>query len=296
MESTKKSLIPALALICALAALILSIVGLASVPEDQGYRMEELYEENGELRDRVDALEEQLEQLMTAVNLQSWELKVEPWDDNAGAEVIFTAVPSDYRPDLKAALIVMLDGQQVHSQDCMWDGGTFTATVSLNAADGYSYACLLSTAGGSQRLNLTGPESADAGIPVYLESSLSAYCNLVVDSWIENRDKKLTIADAYAQAQLPRVSVDEAVEIVASELVLWRNAEEYTRIPIELSPSEVEGSWELTITDLEIPIPKLQESDVLELYLEVSLSDGRGLSAFGITWNLEKGKLVSAVG
>ena len=296
MESTKRSVIPALALICALAALILSVYGLVSAPEDQSYLIDGLYEENVELREQVGALEDQLEELMTAVNLQSWKLDVAPWDDNTGADVTFTAVPTDYRSDLEATLLVMMDGHQIHSQDCLWDGGSFTATVSVNAADGYSYVCVLTTAGGSQRLNLTGPDSADAGIPVYLESSLGSYCNLVVDSWIENRNKKLTLTDAYAQVQLPRVSAGGTVEIAAAELVLWMNDEEYVRTPIELAPSEVEGSYELTITDLEIPMPHLGDEDLLELYLEVSLSNGHGLNAFGITWHLDKGKLVSAVG
>jgi hypothetical protein len=34
----------------------------------------------------------------------------------------------------------------------------------------------------------------------------------------------------------------------------------------------------------------------MELFLEVSLTDGRRLSAFGVTWHLENEKLTSAVG
>ena len=52
----------------------------------------------------------------------------------------------------------------------------------------------------------------------------------------------------------------------------------------------------LVISNLKIPMPELTESDVMELSLEVSLTDGRRLTAFGATWHLDNGKLTSAVG
>jgi hypothetical protein len=296
MKKQKNNLISVLALVCALAALILSVISLAAVPEDQSHLISDLYTENAKLRDRVDALEEKMEQLMTAVNLQSWTLDVEPWADSTGAEVTLTAIPSSYQNGVSATLIVMLDGKQVVQEACVWNGSAFAATVSLDAADGYSYDCILSSPNGSQKLPLTGPNTADAGIPVYLSSSLSAYCNLVVNDWVENSGVNLVLTNAYAQAQLPRISADGAVEIAASELVLRLNGGESVRIPIALMPSEVEGSFELTIMNLQIPMPELENADLLELYLDIALTDGRHLSAFGINWHLEDGKLVSTVG
>lgn len=296
MKKKKKSIVPMLTLVCALAALILSALVLATAPEDQSHLIDDLYAENAQLQDRVEALEAKLDQLMTAVSLQSWTLEVAPWADSTGADVTLTAVPSSYQAGVSATLVVMLDGEQVLSEGCYWNGSAFTAVASLNAADGYSYYCLLSAPEGSQKLPLTGPDTADAGIPVYLQSSLSAYCNLVVNDWIENPGSSLVLTDAYAQVQLPRICADGTVEIVTAEVVLRMNDVESVRIPIKLSPSEVEGSFDLIITDLHIPMPELQETDVLELSLEVTLTDGRRLNAFGVTWHLEDGKLASAVG
>lgn len=296
MKKKKNNILSMLALICALAALLLSALGLGSIPEDQSHLINDLYAENAQLKSRVDALEEQLNRVTTAVSLESWSLDVSPWADSTGADVTFRAVPAVYQPDFSASLIVMLGGEQVTSEVCGWDGTAFTATAALDAADGYSYYCLLSTSDGSQKLPLTGPETADAGIPVYLASGLSAYCNFVVNDWIENSGRSLVLTDAYAQAQLPRISNDGAVEIVTAEVVLRMNGQESIRIPIELVPSEVAGSFELTIGDLQIPMPELGDTDVLELSLEIALSDGRRLSAFGISWYLEEGKLASAVG
>lgn len=295
MKKKKNGLGLTLSLVCALAALALSVFSFTSIPEDQSHLIDDLYAKNAQLQERVEQLEGKLDQLMTAVSLQSWTLDVAPWPDSTGADVTLSAAPSVYQPDFQASFVVMLEGKQVISQQCQWDGTAFVTTVSVNAADGYSYYCDLTTPAGNQRLPLTGPDSDDAGAAVYLGSSLSAYCNLVVNNWDE-KDGALMLTDAYAQVQLPRISSEGAVEIAAAEIVLRLNGAGSSRIPIQLAPSEVAGSLELIITDLEIPMPELREGDVLELFLEVTLTDGRHLNAFGITWRMEEDRLSSAVG
>ncbi len=296
MKKKKKNLIATLALICSLAALMVSGLGLVVTPADQSHLIDDLYAENQQLQERVEALENELEQLMTAVNLQSWILKVNPWVDSTGADVILNATPTGHQAGVSATFLVMLEGRQVQAIPCIWDGSAFTATASLSAADGYSYYLLLTSPAGTQQLPLTDSSSPESAIPVYLQSSLSSYCNLVVNDWVENPGSALVLTDAYAQVQLPRVSVAGEVEIGKAEVVLRLNDTESIRLPIKLSPSEVAGSFELVITDLQIPMPELTETDVLELYLEVSLTDGRKLTAFGVTWHLENEKLTSAVG
>ena len=296
MKHTKRSPLPVLALILALAALALSSLAFSRLPEDQSHLVDDLYAENHQLQERVEALEAQLEQLMTAVSLQNWSLNVSPWADSTGADVTLTAVPSGYQTGVSATFLVVLEGRQVQSIPCLWDGTAFTATAPLSAADGYSYFFLLSSPAGTQQLPLSDPDSPDSAIAVYLQSSLSAYCNLAIHDWTEDTGVSLTLTDAYAQVQLPQISIEGNLDILSAELVLRRNGTEAHRLPITLSPSEVAGSFDLTISDLQIPVPELEQSDVLELSLEVILSDGRHLNAFGITWTLEDGKLSSAVG
>ena len=296
MKKKTRNLISILTLICALTALLLSVLGLAMVPEDQSHLIDDLYARNQQLQTQVDALEDQLEQLMTAVNLKSWTLDVSPWADSTGADVTLSAAPTVYQPGTDATFLVLLEGEQVDSVPCHWDGSAFTATASLSAADGYSYYFLLASPSGTQQLPLLTPESPEAGTAVYLQSSLSAYCNLVVNDWIENPGRTLILTDAYAQVQLPRISAGGTVEIHTAEVVLRLNGVESSRIALQLAPSEVAGSFDLTITGLQLPMPELSDSDVLELSLETVLSDGRHLTAFGITWHLENGKLTSAVG
>lgn len=286
----------------AVLALILSLAGLAfggfvftQLPEDQSHLIDDLYQENQELREEIAQLNSRLDQFMTVTNLKDWTLTAAPWADSTGADVTFTATPSDYQQGVGATLLVTLDSRQIASVPCIWDGTTFTATAGLSAADGYSYYCVLSGPSGVQQLTLMNPDSPDAGIPVYLYSSLSSYCNLVVNDWVEN-PSSLVLTSVYAQAQLPRLNADGALEIVSQELVLRLNGQITARIPVKLAPSEVEGSYDVTLSDLHMPMPELDTDDSLELYLEITLSDGRNLRSFGISWQLEDGKLSSAVG
>ena len=291
----KNRLMAVTALILAAAALVLSAYALSTVPEDQTHLIDDLYQENQELRGQIDALNARLDQLLTVVSLETWNLDVDPWADSTGAEITLTAAPTEYQTGVSATFLVLLEGREVASIPCQWDGTVFSATARLDAADGYGYYCVLTAPGGQQQLPLTTPQDPVEDIPVYLASSLSAYCNLAVNDWTEAPDA-LTLTDAYAQVQLPRISAAGDVRIAQAKLVLRHNGTVTVEIPLELQPSEVSGSYELAITGTVLPLNALENGDELELSLEVSLSDGRNLKAFGISWYPEDGAFSSAVG
>ena len=295
MKKKKTKILSVLALILALLALGSGVLALATRPEDQSHLIDDLYQQNRELREQIAQLEARLDQFMTVTSLKDWNLEATPWADSTGADVTFAAVPTEYQPGMGATLLVMLEGRQAASVPCVWDGNVFSATVSLSAADGYSYFCLLSGPAGVQQLSLMGPESEDAGYPVYLQSALSSYCNLLINDWNDQKGASLILTAAYAQVQLPQIQAEE-LTITTQELVLRLNGQIAAKVPIVLSPSEVAGSYEMVIRDLHLPMPELENDDKLELYLEVTLSDGRHLNAFGIGWYLENGKLLASVG
>lgn len=295
MKKKQKKILPVLALILAAAALGTSILGLYTRPEDQSHLVDDLYQQNRELREQIADLEARLDQFMTVTSLKDWNLEAAPWADSTGADVTFTAVPTEHQPGMGATLLVMLEGRQAASVPCVWDGNVFCGTVSLSAADGYSYFCLLSGPAGVQQLSLMGPESENAGCPVYLQSALSSYCNLLINDWSGQRGSSLVLTAAYAQVQLPQIQAEE-LTITTQELVLRLNGQIAAKVPIVLSPSEVAGSFEMIIQDLHLPMPELENDDTLELYLEITLSDGRHLNAFGIGWYLENGQLQASVG
>ena len=281
------------ALLLALAGIGLGAFALLTQPEDHTQRIEVLYQENTRLQEQVTQLQTQLDQFLTLSSLSEWELTAAAWADSTGADVTFTAVPTEYQPGMGATLLVMLGDRQAASVPCVWDGTVFRGTANLNAADGYSYFCLLSGPNGVQQLSLMGPDSENAGIPVYLHSALSSYCNLLVSDWVEQNGSSLILNGAYAQVQLPQI---QELTIASQELVLRLNGQISVKVPIMLMPSEVAGSYELIINDLHLPMPELDSTDNLELYLEITLSDGRHLQAFGIGWYLENGELSASVG
>lgn len=284
------------ALVLSLTAGALSLAALNSQPEDQTHLINDLYQQNQQLRSQLEEMTARLERLETVVSLQSWKLDTKAWADSTGADVTLTATPSDYQEGITATFLVKLEGREVASIPCQWNGTDFTATASLNAADGYSYYCILVSPGGTRHLGLTSPENPAPEIPVYLQSSLSSYCNLTINDWEENEGNQLLLTNACAQVQLPLISSVGSVKIVTANLVLRLNGANSTLVPIQLNPSEVAGSFDLTITNGRLPMPELQEGDILELYLEVHLSDGRNLQAFGISWQNDNGQLISAVG
>ena len=285
-----------IALVLSLLAAVLSLTALGSRPEDQTYLIEDLYLQNQQLRSQLEEVTARMEKLETVVSLQKWTLDTVAWADSTGADVTLTATPSDYQEGITATFLVKLDGQEVASVPCLWDGTNFTATAPLSAADGYSYYCVLVSPGGTRHLPLTNPENPAPEIPVFLLSSLSSYCNLTVNDWEENGGNLLVLTGACAQVQLPLVSSGANIRIVTANLVLRLNGADSTLVPIQLNSSEVAGSFDLTITNGRLPMPELEEGDVLELHLEVHLSDGRNLQAFGISWQLVDGELISAVG
>lgn len=284
------------ALILSLAAGALSLAALNSLPEDQSHLIDDLYQQNQQLRSQLEEMSQRLEKLETTVSLENWTLNAAAWADSTGADVTLTATPSNYQEGVSAVFLVTLNGQEVASIPCRWNGTDFTATASLDAADGYSYYCILVTPGGTRQLPLTSPENPAPEAPVYLLSSLSAYCNLTVNDWVESDGNLLVLTSTCAQVQLPLISSGGEVKILTANLVLRLNGADSTQVPIQLNPSEVAGSYDLTITNGRLPMPELQEGDILELYLEVRLSDGRNLQAFGISWQLIDGQLISAVG
>lgn len=288
----KRNIIPTLALILACLSLVVSCLALALVPEDQTHLIDDLYRENHRLSSRVDELTALLEQQQTTPALASLDMSVIPWEDYTGADILITAAPAAPIAGGDATLEVLLDGQRVSGEVCVWDGTHFTATVSLSAADGYSYYLILPDAGGNRTLPLSTPEAPVFDTPVYLQSSLSAYCNLVVSDWTYEAGT-LVLRDAHAQIQLPQVG---DLSILQAQLVLQRDGSDAVRMDVAPQHSEVPGSFTARIRDLSLPVGTVKDGDTMALYLEVTLSDGRNLSVFGISWSCQGDTLSSAVG
>lgn len=288
-----------LTLIALVLVLAMVMAGCGSKTEDVNtpeQQIAALKQENEQLRSQIDTLTHQLESLQSAI-LTDWSLNALASSDRTAATITFTAVPASESEGQTLSLIVNLNGLEAESVPCTMDGSRYTATVELPAADGYSFYCLLTGPTGTmQQIPLITPDNPGNGSLINLGSSLSAYCSLFVDKWNYN-DGKLTVENAYVQAQMPVISTGgDNMTPSSAALVFLHNGQELERKELTLNDGEGDGSFEATISGLSFATPKLEEDHQLDLQLVITLSDGSTLSYDGCSWFVADGSLNPVMG
>ena len=278
----KKNMITVIALICAVISLIVSIFAIGAA---------------GKMKNQLDKLTNDLNILMLQQGVQSggtvlesWELKPAVWADGTGADITLTAVPANYTEGMSAQLNVCF-GQEVNAVQCQWNGKAFVATASVVAEDGYTYILVLD----GEELELASPANPTAYIPVYLQSSLGYNCTLMINGW-ESDMAKLKLTDAHLQVNLPLLATDGGAKIQSTALVMRLGIEEVSRKELTMTEGEGEGSFELTLQNYSLTLPEMQENDQVDLWLEVTLSDGQVLLSATSSWYLAEGKLSLVAG
>ena len=278
----KKNMIIIIALVCAVISLIVSIFAIGAA---------------GKMKNQLDKLTNDLNILMLQQGVQpgvalleSWELKPAVWADGTGADITLTAVPANYTEGMSAQLNVCF-GQEVNAVQCQWNGNAFVATASVAAEDGYTYILVLD----GEELELASPANPAAYIPVYLQSSLGYNCTLMINGW-ESDMAKLKLTDAHLQVNLPLLATDGGAKIQSTALVMRLGIEEVNRKELTMKEGEGEGSFELTLQNFNLTLPEMQENDQVDLWLEVTLSDGQVLLSATSSWYLAEGKLTLVAG
>ena len=110
-----------------------------------------------ELADKVALLEELTQGTQL---LSSYTIQASADGQGTGAIIAFDGIPARVRPDDRASLEVWLEGEKVLSQPCDHTDSTFTATVTLPAANGYSYRFLLLHPDGTAEQQLLAEEAS----------------------------------------------------------------------------------------------------------------------------------------
>ena len=169
-------------------------------------------------------------------------------------------------------------------------------TVDLNAANGYGYYFIITTADGNPtRMELNTPNNITDDTLVYMETALSAYANMVMESW-EEKDGKLVVTSGFVQVQMPRLTADGKTGYAGSQLILKCNDQEVERKAIDLPQGEGIGSYEAAVSNQAFTLPTLESDGLLELWLEVTLSNGQTIETCACTWAYMDGALVPSVG
>jgi hypothetical protein len=232
-----------------------------------------------------------------SLGLSGWELDSSTWSSPNGATVHITATPVSYAEGMSASFVVRLEGADVTTVPCQWDGSAFTASAELNAEDGYCYYMVLTGADGQQAetpVNIA-TEPVDETL-VNMATALSTYCTLLVEE-SEAAENKLTITAATVRIQPPTIkNGGQAVTCTDAVLVLTFNGEEVGRKALDLPAADDSGAYEFSVNGISFDIPELEDDNQLNLRLDVTLSNGHTLSDANGSWAYMDGQLLGIVG
>lgn len=284
----RKNILSMILVIVMVAAMMLCVTGCSGDAQ--------LKEENAQLKAQVEELTARLAAYENKPALAEYTLTGSAWSSNNGATVTMTAVPTFHDDSHTAALSVQLNGIEEEFVPCEWNGTAYTATVDLNAANGYGYYFIITAADGSPiRMELNTPNNITDDTLVYMENALSAYANMVMESW-EEKDGKLIVNSGFVQVQMPRLTAGDNSGYAGSQLILKCNGEEVDRKAIDLPQGEAAGSYESAVSNQQFSLPEIESDAILELWLEVTLSNGQTVNTCACTWTYFDGTLMPSVG
>lgn len=226
-------------------------------------------------------------------SLESWEMSAAVWSSSNGATVTFTGHPRAYEQGQSAAFVVRLEGKEVENVSCNWDGSYYTATVDLEAADGYEYECVLFPPQGvGEHYTLSDAYNT----LVYMKQSLDAYCNLYISDFKEENGNFVVTA-GFASVQLPQLTTaGTTVSFQKAQLIFMLNGETIESKDLDLPQGEGQGSYESSLSNISFTMPQMDDDYQLDLTLEVTLNNGEELSANGGSWFYNNGALNMAAG
>lgn len=231
------------------------------------------------------------------LNLSEWDLSASTWSSPNGATVHLVATPAGYVNGQSASFVVRLEGEDVDSVPCEWDGQHYTASVDLNGEDGYCYYVLMTGADGkTAEVPVNIPSSPIDESLINLASSLESSCALVVDSFSYD-GSWLTITGGTLNIRPPMLKADgQAVTCTQAVLALTLDGEQAGSAELAVPDPAADGSYTLSLTDTSFQAPAMEDDQQLSINLAVTLSNGEVLTANGGTWFYNDGNLMMSVG
>lgn len=232
-----------------------------------------------------------------AMTLTGWTLTPETWSSPNGATVHLSAQVNHKDDTVRGEFVVRLGDGDVANEPCTWDKDTLTASVELNAADGYRYFVILTAADGTPtEISLdTEANPVDSSL-VNLASALESYCNVVVTDSDFSSDV-LTITSGTLEIQVPKLTDDgKTITCKEAALVLTLDGEEITRTTVAATDSQTPGTFRADLSGTTFSVATLEEEGQILLRLDATLSNGQFLTAEGCTWTYIDDQVVSAVG
>lgn len=233
-----------------------------------------------------------------ALELTGWTMNATAWSSPNGATVNLTATPNGFAKGQSAVFCIRLEGEDVETVPCEWDGSVYTASADLNGADGYCYYVQLTAADGSvSEVAVNTPNAVYDNSLINMASALVSYCELdITSSKLEGQT--LTVEDGMMKVQLPWLTLDQGpVTCKSAVLVLTHNGQDVASQELTMPEADGTGICALNLSGITYTIPGNMEDDhQLSTRLDVVLSNGHTMTAQGGVWYYLDGQLVLAVG
>lgn len=231
------------------------------------------------------------------LSLTSYTLEASTWSSPNGATISLTAIPSRHTEGDRAAFVVRLEGEEISSSICEWDGTQYTASADLNAADGYCYYVILAESNGAQtEVAVNTPTAPTDEALINLESALQSYCNILVEN-SSYSGGTLKLEEGIVQVQVPQITNNgETITCQSAELLLKFNGEIVDQQEVTLTESEFPGRYEQSLSGVSLSVPAMEDDQQLILEVQATLSNGHVLTAPAGTWYFFDGTLQQAVG
>lgn len=231
------------------------------------------------------------------LELTEWSMSASTWSSPNGATIHISATPSYYEEGHQAEFIVRLESDDIATSLCQWDGNAYTASVDLNAANGYCYYIILTgTDGTSQEVAVNTPAEPVNPAFIDMEAALTSYCNIIVEeSAFENGT--LTLSAGNVQVQVPTITnAGESISCQDVTLVLSFQGEELAQHSLTLTETETDGLYAAALSGVTFTLPEMENEQKVELTLNVILSNGYSLSSYGGNWIYNSEGLLPVVG
>lgn len=231
------------------------------------------------------------------LNLAEWNLSASTWSSPNGATVHLVATPAGYAKGQTASFVVRLEGEDVESVPCEWDGQHYTASADLNGDDGYCYYVLLTgSTGETAEVPVNIASSPVDESLINLASSLESTCSLVVESFTYD-GSWLSVTGGSVNVQPPKLKNDgEAVTCVQALLSLTLDGQNAAEVELAIPEPDDDGNYTIALTDTSFQAPAMEDDQQLSILLAVTLSNGQVLTANGGTWFYNDGSLMMSVG
>lgn len=230
--------------------------------------------------------------------LTEWSMNATAWSSPNGATVNLTATPNGYAEGQSAVFCVRLEGEDVATVPCEWDGSVYTASADLNAADGYCYFVQLTAADGSvSEVAVNTPTAPVDESLINMATALNAFCEAEVADYALD-GSKLTVKDGQLKLQLPWLTLDQGpVTCKSAVLVLSHNGTDVAQQELTAPKAGENNLCVMDLSGISYEVPAdIEDDHQLSIRLDVVLSNGYTMSAPAGTWYYMDGQLLLAVG